>query len=573
VDLDFLPNFDSSSQLPSWLDVGGEMEATQPAPLPASTHPAVSVPPPATPPIGTPALPALEPAPQSATVAVVATAREVSYGIVAGNRNPTTVFDCRVEHQVPANLCYLGAEPEPLVEGDKLVWLLGKLGPGTQHPVTVRALPRSPGADAAPLTARFFAYSTQQAVFQTAVFRPRLRLHLSGPTEAVKGELTVFQLQIANKGNAAATDMRLHLRSTAGLQMASSSLTEADLGTLAPDQSLDIPLPGIALEAGQQSLEVTVEPEASTPATSTAMVVVKAPGLVVRLRSPEHLLPGLVASFQVEVSNSGTAPASNTEVTVILPEGLVFGAAEPGAATGPSPPVRFTVDHLAPGEVRAWDFELTALHPGDFLLTTRAEADGGANVETTSKVRADMRNEGDILRALLRDIDRQIASSSTAATLPRATRERTEEYLLFTIQGTCFAVPVSLIEEVDLPPTLTPVPHVPPWLLGVANLRGEIVSVVSLAGFFGLGIAPFTADTRLMLARSPSDELQLGLVADRVRGIQSLRPDQAAPVSSPWEGMLRPYLRGVIETADERVVLLDLEQLLLSSTMRLTESV
>jgi chemotaxis signal transduction protein len=75
----------------------------------------------------------------------------------------------------------------------------------------------------------------------------------------------------------------------------------------------------------------------------------------------------------------------------------------------------------------------------------------------------------------------------------------------------------------------------------------------------------------LVLARTSSDELQIGLIVDRIRGILGVRSDEAAPVSSSWEGGLRPYLRGVLASQDDRVVLLDLEQLLLSPAMRLAE--
>ncbi len=574
-DLDFLPDFDSSAPLPSWLDVGvAESAVVAPADLAPEISPApvpAAAPPPAPPPVE-PDPPVLEVPLHSATVAVPVAMQEVSYGIVAGNKTTRAVFDCRVEHEVPPDLCYLGATPEPTVEGDRLVWRLGNLEPGVQNPVTVRARPRSPDGNPTPLTAQFFAYSTQQAVFQTVVFRPRLHLELTAPKETLQGDVSVFLLRIANRGNTAATEMLLHLRSTAGLRMASSSLADAALGTLAPDQSLEIPLPGIGIEPGTQSLEVTIEAAGSAPATASAAVVVTAPALVLRLLPPAHLTPGLVASFRIELANEGTAPALSPEVAVDLPEGMVRGSTESDVAADPSPPPRFATEFLQPGDSRVWEFPLSALYPGDFPLRVKAEADGGARTESTAVVRADLTNEGDILRALLADIDRQmVRGSSSAALLPVAREQPTSEHLVFAIAGTYFAVPVPLIEEVDRPATITPVPNVPPWVLGVVNLRGEIVSVVSLAAFLGLSPSPFTADTRLVLSRTASDELQIGLIVDRIRGILALRSGEATPLASSWEGGLRPYLRGVIESQDERVVLLDLEQLLLSPAMSLAE--
>src|SRR5436190_369995 len=61
-----------------------------------------------------------------------------------------------------------------------------------------------------------------------------------------------------------------------------------------------------------------------------------------------------------------------------------------------------------------------------------------------------------------------------------------EQFLIFTAAGTDFAAPLANIVEVGDAPLVTPLPCVPDWVLGVSNVRGDILSVLDLRTFFGL---------------------------------------------------------------------------------------
>ena len=71
--------------------------------------------------------------------------------------------------------------------------------------------------------------------------------------------------------------------------------------------------------------------------------------------------------------------------------------------------------------------------------------------------------------------------------------------LTFRVGETRFAVPAGDIAEVCRRPKITRVPHAPAGLAGVANLRGAVVPVISLAGLLGQEEAPATAASRLLL--------------------------------------------------------------------------
>ena len=75
--------------------------------------------------------------------------------------------------------------------------------------------------------------------------------------------------------------------------------------------------------------------------------------------------------------------------------------------------------------------------------------------------------------------------SSLAATLPGKERQ-----LTLTVGGQSYAMDGQGVREVIRRPKLTRVPHGPPALLGVCNLRGTVLPVVSLARLMGSAPGP-----------------------------------------------------------------------------------
>src|SRR5262249_53212358 len=145
------------------------------------------------------------------------------------------------------------------------------------------------------------------------------------------------------------------------------------------------------------------------------------------------------------------------------------------------------------------------------------------------------------------------------------------QHVMFTLAGAEYAVPIDNVLEVGRPLTPTPVPNVPDWVLGVANVRGDIVSMIDLRGF--LGLPPHRGpERRLLVVRPRSEELAVGLLVDRVGGIRDI-PPASVNTGAPADGAVAAYVHGVVEADGERLVVLDLERLLLTPELRAFELV
>ena len=148
-----------------------------------------------------------------------------------------------------------------------------------------------------------------------------------------------------------------------------------------------------------------------------------------------------------------------------------------------------------------------------------------------------------------------------------------EQHVIFHLADTEYTVPIGNVTEIGRPLPTTIVPNVPGWMVGVANLRGDIVSMVDLRGFLGMPPAQFEQDGRMIIAQSTDEEVTVGLLVDRVSGIRFLAVEDINVPTAAIEDQVAPYLRGVYEDNGRLLVVLNLDKLLLSSEMQRFESI
>lgn len=86
--------------------------------------------------------------------------------------------------------------------------------------------------------------------------------------------------------------------------------------------------------------------------------------------------------------------------------------------------------------------------------------------------------------------------------------------------------------EVIAVPPVTRVPHTQPWCVGLANVRGNLYSVIDFAAFLGRPPeADGSAQSRLVLFGPRAGDLNAGIVVRRVLGLRNLA--ELAPAAAP----------------------------------------
>jgi len=164
-------------------------------------------------------------------------------------------------------------------------------------------------------------------------------------------------------------------------------------------------------------------------------------------------------------------------------------------------------------------------------------------------------------------LDGSVAATAVVVREPGRDATHGHRYVLLSIASAHYAVPEAFVTELERIPKITPVPHVPAWVRGVTNLRGDILSVIDMRTFLGLE-ASSSHSARMLVVRLLNEDFATGLLVDGVDRIVSVPPDQITPPESSLEGPLAPYLTGMCVIEERLVAVLDLDRLLRSSEIR-----
>lgn len=151
---------------------------------------------------------------------------------------------------------------------------------------------------------------------------------------------------------------------------------------------------------------------------------------------------------------------------------------------------------------------------------------------------------------------------------PAGAPSGSERLIVFYLGDHRYAIPVSAVRSVERLARVTQVPHTPSWMLGLTNLRGEVVTAVDLAAFLGLDVLTSVRRARLLVCRGA--DLLAGLAVASVEGIrlvpiESIRAPAGYPSAEDPCTALGAYVRGLAADEGGPVVVLDSVRLLLGS--------
>jgi len=147
------------------------------------------------------------------------------------------------------------------------------------------------------------------------------------------------------------------------------------------------------------------------------------------------------------------------------------------------------------------------------------------------------------------------------------TEARGPQYVLIALGESEIALPAAHVIGVERVGDITLVPNTVTWVLGVANLRGAITSVVDLRQFWGLPRAEITPRSRVIVASAK--DMIVGFLVDGVAEFRALPDEQHAHTTARQQAplWLAPYVDAVTAIAGRRIFILDVEKLLFADNL------
>src|SRR6266516_5108812 len=170
---------------------------------------------------------------------------------------------------------------------------------------------------------------------------------------------------------------------------------------------------------------------------------------------------------------------------------------------------------------------------------------------------------------IARSLPGNVLDPKDLATVPAESLVVGEQYLVFSLLGCELALKAEHIQGVERLADVTPIPNVAPWIRGVINLRGSIVSVVDLRSFLDMEQLPYNPRTRLLSVQY--NEMVICLIVDGVSEMVPIPPSaitnlKVRQTTIPQWAL--PYAYGSALLDKRVIVLLDAARLLFSDKMQ-----
>ncbi len=137
-------------------------------------------------------------------------------------------------------------------------------------------------------------------------------------------------------------------------------------------------------------------------------------------------------------------------------------------------------------------------------------------------------------------------------------------YLIFNLNTSLYGITTMLVEEIFSLPELTPIPEAPPDIVGVVNVRGDILPVMDLNLRFGYESPDYRLSDTVIVLRS--EEIRVGLMVNQVIEVRNINGDDITKELSHGRklGKLdsKKFITGVARSDSDILILIDAEKLL-----------
>ena len=131
-----------------------------------------------------------------------------------------------------------------------------------------------------------------------------------------------------------------------------------------------------------------------------------------------------------------------------------------------------------------------------------------------------------------------------------------------------YAMEMACVKIVHPLTEITSVPCTPPFVLGIINVRGQIVTVIDIKKFFELPDQGISDLNKVLIVHAAG--MEVGILADAIIGGRQIRATELQEAPPTLMGIRGEYLRGV---TSDRVMVLNIERILSDERILVDEQV
>ncbi|OUR66544.1 chemotaxis protein CheW [Bermanella sp. 47_1433_sub80_T6] len=134
------------------------------------------------------------------------------------------------------------------------------------------------------------------------------------------------------------------------------------------------------------------------------------------------------------------------------------------------------------------------------------------------------------------------------------------QWVTFRLDNESYGINVMQVQEVLRYSEIAPVPGAPSYVLGIINLRGNVVTVIDTRLRFGLAQTETSDQTRIVIIETENQVV--GIMVDAVAEVVYLRQSEVETTPNVGNEETAKFIQGVCHKNDELLILVDLEKMM-----------
>ncbi len=142
-------------------------------------------------------------------------------------------------------------------------------------------------------------------------------------------------------------------------------------------------------------------------------------------------------------------------------------------------------------------------------------------------------------------------------------QEELNQYLTFVLDNEEYGVPILTVRGIQGWEKTTPIPNSPDYVMGIINLRGEVVPIIDLRKRFDLEVIPYGAHTVVIVVRIEQADKQrtVGLVVDAVADVHDINAEDMRNTPEFGENGNSEFVKGLGMIDEKMIIILEINQL------------
>jgi purine-binding chemotaxis protein CheW len=123
-----------------------------------------------------------------------------------------------------------------------------------------------------------------------------------------------------------------------------------------------------------------------------------------------------------------------------------------------------------------------------------------------------------------------------------------KSYSIFELAKSLFGIEILIIKEIVPVSNITHIPNVPPYILGVFNLRGIITTLVDIRKIFDLKVAAIKSDSMVLVIETES--VRFGILSEKILDIIPIEELKIKKINNSMTDKMSPYISGIYHHKD-----------------------